>query len=333
MGYLVSVVIPVYNKENKIRETFQSIVNQTYKNYEIVIIDDGSKDRGIEIIRELLSLNNSIKYKIIIQKNSGVSIARNKGIENSSGEYIFFIDGDDIIKPECLETLVNNMIHNKSDMSVCGFKVMENNKVVNQLYTKGICIHDMKDYLKMFIMGKTYIYMGNALYKRKIIIDNNIEFDNKYKYNEDQIFAYKYIISCRNIVQDNGIYFIYFRGKDSATMKAVDERYSNINIFLDFIKYLGNDKFSEINDTITKLIYNYKIPVSILNACYDLIGLNYSIKQFINVLNTDKYLFNMLGNYSKQYSIKRYYKINLLRTNPYLMFYIIRLEKFIKKFK
>ncbi|MGG8363830.1 glycosyltransferase family 2 protein, partial [Bacillus cereus] len=111
---LVSVVIPLYNTEKYIEETMQSILDQTYKNIEIVIVDDGSKDQSPSIVKNLAEkYPGQVKY--VHQKNQGVSVARNTGIENASGEYIAFLDSDDLWHPTKIEKQVESMHKNEMD--------------------------------------------------------------------------------------------------------------------------------------------------------------------------------------------------------------------------
>lgn len=113
---LVSVIVPLYNAEKYIEETMESILNQTYKNIEIVIVDDGSKDQSSSIVKNLKKkYPEQIKY--ILQENQGVSVARNTGIENASGEYISFLDSDDLWHPTKIEKQITSM--QKSNMNAC----------------------------------------------------------------------------------------------------------------------------------------------------------------------------------------------------------------------
>ncbi|MCR1808488.1 glycosyltransferase family 2 protein [Stenotrophomonas geniculata] len=117
---LVSVVIPLYNTEKYIEETMQSILDQTYKNIEIVIVDDGSKDQSPSIVKNLAEKYlGQVKY--VHQKNQGVSVARNTGIENASGEYIAFLDSDDLWHPTKIEKQVESMHKNEMDACYCGY--------------------------------------------------------------------------------------------------------------------------------------------------------------------------------------------------------------------
>lgn len=114
---LISVIIPVYNVETYIRKCINSVLNQTYKDYEIIIIDDHSPDRSTEFAKEILENQSSIPYKIISkEKNEGLSAARNTGIENSNGKYLLFIDSDDWIEEETLQKLFEALNATKAAM-------------------------------------------------------------------------------------------------------------------------------------------------------------------------------------------------------------------------
>ncbi|MDF4756482.1 glycosyltransferase family A protein, partial [Vibrio parahaemolyticus] len=117
---LVSVIVPLYNAEKYIEETMESILNQTYKNIEIVIVDDGSKDQSSSIVKNLKKkYPEQIKY--ILQENQGVSVARNTGIENASGEYISFLDSDDLWHPTKIEKQIESMHKNNMNACYCGY--------------------------------------------------------------------------------------------------------------------------------------------------------------------------------------------------------------------
>lgn len=101
----ISVIIPVYNVEKYIRQCLESVINQTYKNLEIIIVNDGTKDNSMKIVEEYLS---DERIKIINKENGGLSSARNRGMEEATGEYIYFLDSDDWIELNTIEILVEN---------------------------------------------------------------------------------------------------------------------------------------------------------------------------------------------------------------------------------
>lgn len=116
---VISVIVPIYNVEKYLNRCIESIVNQTYKNLEIILVDDGSPDKCPEICDEWAKKDNRIK--VIHKKNGGISTARNSGLDASTGAFIGFVDGDDIVDPQFYETLVNEAENNDADISACSF--------------------------------------------------------------------------------------------------------------------------------------------------------------------------------------------------------------------
>src|SRR5471030_870825 len=114
----VSIITPVYNVERCIEKTINSIINQSSKNFELLLIDDGSKDRSIEIAENLL-INSDVNYRIISQENGGVSVARNKGIKEAKGEYICFLDSDDYIHKEYIKLMYEKASTCNCDLVFC----------------------------------------------------------------------------------------------------------------------------------------------------------------------------------------------------------------------
>lgn len=114
MSIVVSVIIPMYNAENTITECLNSVLSQTYKDFEVIIIDDGSTDRSYEIVKDYLAKNNIQNLKLLKQNNRGPGIARNRGIKNSKGKYIAFLDADDVWKNNKLEMQMKYLQKDKS---------------------------------------------------------------------------------------------------------------------------------------------------------------------------------------------------------------------------
>lgn len=122
MNSLVSIVVPVYNSEKYLIKCVDSILKQSYKNLEILLIDDGSTDRSYDICCDLAKKDNRIVVKQ--KSNGGVSSARNLGILTSNGEFILFVDSDDTVNEKYVELLVNPLLNNKYDVSICGFLML-----------------------------------------------------------------------------------------------------------------------------------------------------------------------------------------------------------------
>lgn len=127
----VSVIIPMYNAEPYICQCVQSVMSQTWENLEILVIDDGSKDQGLKICEELGSTDGRIR--ILTQRNRGVSAARNRGIEEADGEYIFFLDSDDVIHPCLIEALVRGAERFQAEMAFCGYVRLDDREMEERL--------------------------------------------------------------------------------------------------------------------------------------------------------------------------------------------------------
>jgi len=178
MKPLISIIIPAYNVENYIKRCIESINNQTFKNYEVIIIDDGSIDNTLNIIKQF----SCEQYKIITQKNSGASSARNKGIDASNGDYITFMDADDFLYNEtCLEKIKDFLEKNECD--VLTYKMIryyQNNEqfLVEDDITSSDKVYDkILDYLKTTVeSSRLSISPCDKIMKSEIIKKNKVYF-------------------------------------------------------------------------------------------------------------------------------------------------------------
>lgn len=215
---IISVVIPVYNVENYVSKCIESVIKQTYKDLEIIIVNDGSTDRSGSICDFYSRLDKRIV--IIHQENKGLSAARNKGIESATGEYIGFVDSDDWIQEDMYEFLYKNIINYNADISICGCR---------HVYSVDHNIDDAstvkKDDIKT-IEGKDIISNYIINYKKGLI--KNIVWDKLYKRNlfdkilfpegkiyEDHFVSYKLLDKARKVVISNNPKYNYFIRGDS----------------------------------------------------------------------------------------------------------------------
>jgi len=188
----VSIIIPIYNSEKYLSECIESILNQTYKNYELILIDDGSTDHSKDICMNYAKTDTKIKY--FFKKNGGVSKARNMGIQIACGQYVCFVDSDDKLKDTYLETLVNGI--NEADMGVCGWDELHKKNIVEKkISNKNIKFKNDDVYIKLLdaTFSNQFNIPWNKLYRRKIIIDNKILFDNNLSLGEDFKFNLDYM--------------------------------------------------------------------------------------------------------------------------------------------
>jgi glycosyltransferase involved in cell wall biosynthesis len=297
----VSIITPVYNVEECIERSIKSVINQTSKDFELLLIDDGSKDRSIDIAKELLE-KSDISYKIITQKNSGVSVARNKGIEESSGEYITFLDSDDYIDFRFVELMYEKAKITQCEVVFCDYSEVDaKGKVLVKNRTKSLnsSISGREAALKQLSDDIT-IGMRSAIYKASIIKDNNLFFDSKRKYGEDMIFVVKALLYSKNVISVNEVLAFYVIWGNSVTqnvsLKHLDCYYSYIDL-LEEVQKDGN------LEKIERFLVEFKIPYSISHV-FSVLGrdLNFH-EELFKFLNK-----NDVREYLKNYRIQRFDK-------------------------
>lgn len=184
---LISVIVPIYNVENYLGKCLDSIINQSYKNLEIILIDDGSTDNSGKICDQYRKKDNRI---IVVHNcNEGLSCARNKGLDIVKGSLISFIDSDDYLEPEMFLELKNNMDKYESDISMCNFYYEKNEKrsIKNNSYNGDFVVSDKDKFIKIYEeFNSVSVYAWNKLYKKWI-------FDN-IRFPEGKIYEYSKII-------------------------------------------------------------------------------------------------------------------------------------------
>jgi len=188
---LISVIVPVYNAENTIEQCVNSIIKQTYLNLEIILVNDGSKDKSIEICQKLQKEDNRI---IVIDKeNEGVSKTRNKGIDIAQGEYITFVDSDDYIENNMIEILYNNI--QNYDLCTCNYYAIKNNKKTIKSNIESYTIEEgqVNEYIEKMQKEMLFYNPVNKIFKAKIIKENNIRFEHNIHVGEDYLFNIEYL--------------------------------------------------------------------------------------------------------------------------------------------
>lgn len=239
---MISIIIPVYNVSQYLNECIQSVVNQSYKDFECILIDDGSSD-GSEVICDQWEQKDS-RIKVIHQSNQGVSKARNRGITEAQGEYITFIDSDDWIDPNYLNELLQPIKKYNVDLAVCGLQQHYNNGTSkNYSYKTGIINIEQQytnaftDVNKIFLFFAPYI----KLYRKKIIQEQNIHFPPEYTYGEDLLFNYNYLEYVKAIyIVEQCLYHYRIIGYGTlSSIKRINQfeiDYAQWNILKDFFQ-------------------------------------------------------------------------------------------------
>ena len=269
----ISIILPVYNSQKYIKNTLQSIINQTYTNYEIIIINDGTTDKSIEIIEKTLK-NTYINHQIHHQENQGVSHARNKGLQKAQGEYIIFVDSDDEIHPEHIETLYTCIQKENTDFAFTQMIIKKENKTLTS--PDAYQILEGKTTLTGYQLIKHELMMNipfrfcQIMYKKEIIDKAQLKFTQNVTYGEDTEFALKALLYAKTIAYTEKTTYYYLQNDTSSTSQSFLERFNFIQILEDLSKYYHDYKMpkEELLDypylqEIIDLIENYRIPKAI----------------------------------------------------------------------
>lgn len=214
MNKLVSIVIPIYNVEDFLGNCLSSIKNQSYKNIEVLLVNDGSKDNSKKICDNFVEIDDRFKY--FYQKNSGVSSARNNGMRNAQGEYITFVDGDDYLDKNHIEKMINGL--SQSELAISGRKNVTENGIEAEFKNDRNIIFTRKELIDQILKtGIVYSFPWNKIYKLKILHDNSIQFDESLDYGEDLVFNIQYALLTRKSTLITGSTYNYVYRENSVS--------------------------------------------------------------------------------------------------------------------
>ncbi len=202
----ISVIVPVYNAIRSIAQCVDSVLKQTYENWELLLVDDGSVDDSLVICRQFATKDSRIQ--VFSKKNGGVSSARNFGIEHASGEYVMFLDSDDYLESNCFSTLMGLPKH--SDLVIFSFfkkngdEIKEKKLVNADSETFDVTLHLALNLKEDLYTSEAFCFPWNKLLKTHIIKNFDIRFPLDIHLREDEIFMYRYIKKCKsmNIISD-----------------------------------------------------------------------------------------------------------------------------------
>ncbi len=225
MSIPVSVIMPAYNSASFIEPTLRCVVAQSLKDFELIVVDDGSADETPEIAERFLSRHGGgFSYRLIrSEENRGVSYARNVGIREARGRYLFFLDSDDRIEPDGLDTLYNAAVRHGSDMATCRCDMV----AVQGGKIRGLRKHlghpdpvkrvlTGREALSLYLVGKLGLWMGNILYASRRIREDGIRFTEGMRYLEDREFIVKNLFESDYLVYIPQTLCHYVQRADSA---------------------------------------------------------------------------------------------------------------------
>lgn len=272
---MISVIVPMYNCENYIVNLLDSLLIQTYRKFEIILIDDGSTDKTLEVVNAFQwSHKDDLKIKLLSIKHKGVSAARNKGIEAAEGDYIRFLDSDDLIPESSMAALLYPMEEDQSVDLVIG-------KFRPAPFAKMYCgpcnfsgKKEMQDFARDFVNYPRSFYYGvtwNKLYKKQIIDKNRIRFNEDIEWCEDFLFNLEYYHCCQSIWYISDIVSIYTLRNDGLTKKTLSETEKEKRYILD----------EKRKDKAMLLVRKLKGNVEVFNRCWEYPTLLSSVNQYV----------------------------------------------------
>ena len=257
----ISIILPTYNADKILYKAIESVINQTYQDWELLIIENGKKGQAEEIIKKFN--DNRIKY--IYQEIANVSEERNAGLENATGNYITFLDSDDKYEKEYLEKMLENLLQNKTQLVTCGYKTVYEKKQVlinnneNITNTKNI-----EEYIETLKEQYLYNQLWNKLFIAEIIKENKVRFNKEYELGEDFLFNLDYTKNIEKASYINEALYIYTDGELGLNSKY---RANKFDIEYALTKYLENiykEKnwdMSYIYNRFARVYYNQIIDI------------------------------------------------------------------------
>lgn len=319
MKIKVSVIVPVYNVEKFIDKCLNSLVKQSLKEIEVIVVNDGTKDNSQKIVDKYVKKYPD-KIKSYIKENGGQGSARNYGLKKASGEYIGYVDSDDFVEKDMYKKLYNKAKENNYDIVVCG-----NYNVSEDYQNKNIdaFINNYNTDLENIFFGKMAVW--NKIYKRDILIKNKLEFKEKVWY-EDLAFTLKAIMNSNTFAFiDEPLYDYLIREGSTMNNSNVQRNLEILDAFNDILSYIQHNKkeeyFSKIEFLAIDHIYisaivrvlkaeaDDKVKRETINKLIDYMNKkfpNYKNNKYINTLSKNRKIIYKLIN------IKMYGLINLI---------------------
>ena len=279
---LISIIIPVYKVEKYLEKCIQSVINQTYENLQIILVDDGSPDNCGKICDEYAQKDHRIE--VIHKSNGGLSDARNKGLEIAKGEYIGFVDSDDYIEADMYEVLYNLLKQYNADVSICNFYTVSQGKISIKNADNGINEYNRIEILKEVLLDNNIqSYAWNKLYKKELFDEIKYPIGKKY---EDIGTTFYLLEKCNKVVVTGKSEYYYINRQDSIVNNVTE---STITDYIELIM----QRYDYIEENIKEL--------SSYNKDY--------LKRILKTAEKDIKSLNEVGDYTKKKYEELYNKV------------------------
>lgn len=329
---LVSVIMPVYNAQEYIEKAILSIVNQTYKNIELICIDDASLDSSYEICKRLSCVyNNIVLLKHMnnghqISHNLGQEATRNLGLNNMKGKYFLFLDSDDTLHPKTIETMVTIAEKTKVDFVMCGYSEIVNNEEKDILAHVKSGVYSSGDISRMMLNNISWEVgscIGSKLYRTEFARKNNLHFKKIYKFNEDAAFFLEALLNSNSIYYINYPFYKYLIRVNNSIMSSYRKNMfiSNVRV-VELLKLIfeKNNCFKEKSKLYYVKLYDLMIDSLKNEIRYSNSRAFFHTTQIIRNYKEFEIMYNNLRN---EISIKRGVLLYLLKSRSLRLLYFI----------
>lgn len=291
MEELISVIVPVYNAEKTLERCLNSILQQVYKEIEVICVDDGSKDNSLSTLKRFEQFDKRIK--VIAKVNEGVSVARNVGIKASNGQYILFVDSDDYIEKNMILDLYQAMKKTEADIAIEGYREINHESAI-EVYDYKNCI-EKKDFLLKCIQHTGGV-VCSKLYTAAVIKENNIFFRKDLSLSEDLIFALECMKRAKRLIQIEQADYVYDRRNEKCRKIDVIERLKkNITVHNLIVELLEDQEIEEkkeiLKKRITLIIYVNLLELSQRKEFENFKKASGILQQYYKQMNLDGYDF------------------------------------------
>jgi len=328
---LVSIVIPVHNNTVEILDTLNSVLSQCIEEIELIIVDDGSTDGTLKVIRDYTKNSCFYRAKIILisQKHLGVSVARNKGLSVATGDYLVFFDSDDKMEHGFLRKMYDEAIYTSAEVVMCGYYLSdENGEIIRsdkRKYSYFGKTMSGREACLLFLKDKLPMCTGNTLYKINFLRKYNILYQNGATHGEDQEFGIKSLYLANKVVFIKEELVNYVQRKESATHSINLLQFNYIGSMLRVKKFFEDQKAP--TGYIDKMDY-IKIPQSYLDTITALCANGLSIITVYRLFR-NKFIINKILNLHPMTS-KAKLKYILFRLSPILYLLLIKIRSYIR---
>ncbi|WP_075878192.1 glycosyltransferase family 2 protein [Merdibacter massiliensis] len=311
---IISIIIPIYNTEKYLDRCIKSILNQSYNDLDIILINDGSKDHSLQICLKYSEKDNRIR--VFNQINQGQDVARHVGIKNSLGSYIAFIDSDDYVPNNYIEELYNSIMNSKSELSLCEIKCYRNNDNYDYLIGLSECgvIEGTEDIMRNLVSIKGGIsnFFCHKLFKKRLL--ENLPF-SKYKKFEDVYLMYQIVKDVKKISFTNKTYYCYMLNNFSTT-GSYQSDFKNFDL---------------INANLDKYLYIKQHFPNLSRLSFHQLA-NAVVSYYINGINSEYFYSEISSNISKKIldlaKEEKYWRLSII---GYMKLWTIKNSKFIFK--